>query len=169
MSNVVCVWVKERCNPILVSVIRNNSVHRLMKEMQFAPSSENNCNLNTLHIIHLLKIIKVCYLCQSDRKNPHTRLWKNKFPLKTDLFDSIFYNLQIRHLPMNKTNLISKAIEKPFSFIFFPTKFLCFYIDTGEKDVENSLNDPLKRRKYICIFFCYLDPCHGVLIVILMN
>lgn len=153
MSNVVCVWVKERCNPILVSVIRNSSVHILMKEMQFAPSSENNSVILILHTIHLLKIIKVCYLCQSDRKKTHIRLWKNKFPLKTDLFDSIFYNLQIRHLPMNKTNLISKAIEKPFSFIFFPTNFLCFYIDTGEKDVENSLNDPLKRRKYICIFF----------------
>lgn len=128
MSNVVCVWVKERCNPKLVSVIRNNSVHRLMKEMQFAPSSENNCNLNTLHTIHLLKIIKVCYLCQSDRKKTHIRLWKNKFPLKTDLFDSIFYNLQIRHLPMNKTNLISKAIEKPFSFIFSPTNFFVFIL-----------------------------------------
>lgn len=153
MSNVVCVWVKERCNPILVSVIRNSSVHILMKEMQFAPSSENNSVILILHTIHLLKIIKVCYLCQSDRKKPIPGFERISFPLKTDLFDFIFYNLQIRHLPMNKTNLISKAIEKPFSFIFFPTKFLCFYIDTGEKDVENSLNDPLKRRKYICIFF----------------
>lgn len=111
----------------------------------------------------------MCYLCQSDRKKPIPGFERISFPLKTDLFDFIFYNLQIRHLPMNKTNLISKAIEKPFSFIFFPTKFLCFYIDTGEKDVENSLNDPLKRRKYICIFFCYLDPCHDVLIVILQT
>lgn len=152
MSNVVCVWVKERCNPILVSVIRNNSVHRLMKEMQFAPSSENNCNLNTLHNSFTLNHKSVLLMSIWPEKTL-SRLWKNKFPLKTDLFDFILYNLQIRHLPMNKTNLISKAIEKPFSFIFFPTKFLCFYIDTGEKDVENSLNDPLKRRKYICIFF----------------
>lgn len=82
MSNVVCVWVKERCNPILVSVIRNNSVHRLMKEMQFAPSSENNSVILILHTIHLLKIIKVCYLCQSDRKKPIPGFERISFPWK---------------------------------------------------------------------------------------
>lgn len=82
MSNVVCVWVKERCNPILVSVIRNSSVHRLMKEMQFAPSSENNSVILILHTIHLLKIIKVCYLCQSDRKKPIPGFERISFPWK---------------------------------------------------------------------------------------
>lgn len=59
---------------------------------------------------------------------------------------------------MNKTNLISKAIEKPFSFIFPPTKFLCFYIDTGEKDVENSLNDPFKTTKVHLYIFLLSRP-----------
>lgn len=45
---------------------------------------------------------------------------------------------------MNKINFISKVIEKFFLFILFFIKFLCFYIDIGEKDVENSLNDFLK-------------------------
>lgn len=88
----------------------------------------------------------------------HIRLWKNKFPLKTDLFNSIFYNLQIRHLPMNKTNLISKAIEKPFSFIFLPHKIFMFLYWDWWKGCWKKLKRPLKTTKVHLYIFLLSRP-----------